>query len=398
MELWRSLAGMVEAELTGADPESSLQDVVEKGICVYDTRKVDDLTVCFCLHRSDCRRLRTLTEKSGDRLRYIRRVGLYWTGKQLLKRPVLLAGITLILLLTLFLPSRVFFVEVEGNSAVPSRLILERAQDCGIVFGAKRHKVRSEKIKNALLQSIPELQWAGINTYGCRAVISVRERTTPQKPQVGSGVSSIVAARDGVIRGMTVLKGTPCCTVGQAVKTGQVLISGYADLGLCIRATRAEGEVFAETKRELMAVMPTESLLRSEIIGLEKKYGLIIGKKQINFYKDSGISDTSCDKMYSVKYITLPGGLSLPVAIVTETWIHYEMSASALSEETAEAALSEFSSEYLSGSMTAGQIIQRDETLEWSEGLCALKGRYACLEMIGKTRLEENLNNYGQTD
>lgn len=36
-------------------------------------------------------------------------------------------------------------------------------------------------MKNALLSAIPELQWAGVNTYGCRAVISVRERTLPER-------------------------------------------------------------------------------------------------------------------------------------------------------------------------------------------------------------------------
>ena len=37
--------------------------------------------------------------------------------------------------------------------------------------------IRSEKVKNSLLQRIPQLQWAGINTDGCVAVISVREKT-----------------------------------------------------------------------------------------------------------------------------------------------------------------------------------------------------------------------------
>ena len=37
-------------------------------------------------------------------------------------------------------------------------------------------------------------------------------------------------------------------------------------------------------------------------------------------FKDSGISDTTCVKMYSEDYLTLPGGFRLPVALVTDTY------------------------------------------------------------------------------
>ena len=398
MDLWSSLSGMVEVELTSADPAGALGAISAAGITVFNACQEGDLTLRFGLHRKDHRRLRALAKKRGERLSFNGRKGLYWAARQLLKRPVLLAGVLLIVALSIYLPTHIYFIEVEGNLSIPTRLIIEKAEECGIAFGSARREVRSEHMKNALLQAIPELQWAGVNTYGCRAVISVRERTVPGEQSQTGGVSSIVASRDGVIREMTVLNGNPVCKVGQAVKAGQVLISGYTDCGICIRATQAQGEILAETRRTLTAVMPSEYLERGEMTGQEKKFSLIIGKKQINFYKDSGISDSSCDKMYVINHITLPGGLKLPIAVVTEVWTYYDTQPSQISGERAEDVLSEFSGHYLTGLMTAGQIENRAESIAWEEGVCCLRGRYACLEMIGKTRLEENLDNYGETD
>lgn len=398
MDFWRSLSGMVEAELTSADPANALSAINGAGITIFNARQVGDLTLQFGLLRRDHRRLRALAKRRGERLTFSHQRGLYWFGRQMLKRPILTGGILLLLFLTLYLPGSIYFVEVEGNVSLPARLIIEKAEECGLRFGADRRAVRSEKMKNALLQAIPELQWAGVNTYGCRAVISVRERSDMERQEPSTGVSSVVAVRDGVIREMTVLSGTAVCKTGQAVKAGQVLISGYTDLGLCIRATRAQGEVFAQTQRELKAVIPCECMDRTQLSHQEKKYGLIIGKKQINFYKDSGISDTTCDKMYTVNYMTLPGGLSLPIALVTEVWSYFDEQPLLITQESAEDILSDFSGHYLAGIMTAGQIEQRWEVLRWEESLCSLQGRYACVEMIGKTRFEENLDNYGETD
>lgn len=398
MDFWRSLSGMVEVELTSADPAGALWAINRAGIVIYNAHQRGALTLRFSLQRKDHRKLRVLTRKRGEQLSFSGRQGLYWVARMLLKRPVLIVGILLILVLTFYLPTRIYFVEVEGNLSIPTKQIIEKAESCGIGFGSSRREVRSERMKNALLQAIPDLQWAGVNTYGCRAVISVRERTEPEKEIQKSGVSSIIAARDGVIREMTVLNGNPVCKVGQAVKAGQVLISGYTDCGICIRATYSEGEILAETQRTLTAVMLSEYIQRGEMTRRETKYSLIIGKKQINFYKDSGISDASCDKMYSVKYITLPGGFELPVALATEVWTYFDTQPAEISEETAEEILSEFSGQYLTGTMTAGQIEGRTESLQWEDGIFFLRGRYACLEMIGKTRLEENLDDYEQTD
>lgn len=397
MDFWSSLSGMVEFRLTSADPAGAMGAISKAGIELFHACPQGELTICALVRRKDYKRLRRLAKKRGETVVIIRREGSYWTFRGLIRRPVLLMGIALICFLTLYLPSRILFVEVEGNCNVPAFLILEKAEECGLNFGVSRRQIRSERLKNALLQAVPELQWAGINTYGCRAVISVRERPSEEDIQEKGSVSSVVATRDGVISEITVYSGNRLCVPGQAVKAGEVLISGYTDCGICVRATHAQGEVFAHTQRSLTAVMPLQYAQKGQIQKQTKKYSLLLGKKLINFSKDSGISTAGCDKMYSVKYITLPGNLRLPLALVTETIVSYDTSSESMDEEKAQEILTSFSSEYLYHTMIAGHITQRYEIIQPNDEICILHGRYACVEMIGKTRIEENILGHGET-
>ena len=396
MDVFQSMAGMVEVELTSADPGRSLMLAADTGIHVFDTLQVSDLTLMFRIRRSDLQKLKKITEKRGDTLRVTRNAGIFWTGKKLMKRPVLLLGLLVMALLALYLPGRIYFVQVEGNQLVSSRQILEAAGDCGIRFGASRREVRSEKMKNNLLAAIPELQWAGVNTKGCVAVISVREKTSRDKEDVGPSVSSMIAVRDGIIVSCTAEKGELKCRVGQAVTEGEILISGYTDCGLCIRASRSMGEIFAQTRQDLAAVTPGEYTVRASKTGVEKKYALIIGKKRINFYKDSGILGTTCDKMSTVNYLTLPGGFALPLALVTERWVRYDCQPRPVPEDGAERILKDFASSCLKQQMVAGRILQQDTVVRLCDDVYRLDGDYACLELIGVEQSGELLENYGK--
>lgn len=391
MDIWNSVFGMVEVELTSADITQALHAINAAGIVLYHTGKKDDLTFVCRIRRSDFLKLKTIAEKRGERLSFVQRNGFYWVLHRLLSRPILLFGTLVLVLLSLYLPTRILFIRVEGNHVIPDRRILFEAEGCGLGFGVLRKDIRSEKLKNSLLQAIPQLQWAGVNTYGCTAVICVQERVNQTEPASQGGICSIVASRDGVISEMTVLQGNPLCKVGQAVKAGQVLVSGYKDCGIYIRACHAEAEIFAETQRDLSAVIPANYSARGEKIATEKKYRLIIGKKQINFFKDSGISGVGCDKMYTKYYLTLPGDFQLPIGFVVEEWTYSDQMAVQMEEEMARDILQSFSGEHLAASMVAGQILNKQERIDFCGDYFCQSGQYACVEMIGMTRLEEKL-------
>ncbi len=389
MDILRSQAGAVHIEFTSADMASLLTQISQRNISLENLAFIDEMTVRACVSRRDFLPLKSLIKSRGDGIKMKRRSGIYWHLRGLRSRPVLLGTIAGILFLSLFLPSRILFVRVEGNHTIPTRLVLEKAEECGISIFASGRNVRSEKVKNALIEKIPQLQWAGVNTKGCVATICVSEKTVGEEENTPGGICSIVASRDGVISELTVLQGNPVCRVGQAVKEGQVLISGYTDCGICIKGTRADGEVYGQTIREIEVVTPVITQKRATEQLKTKKYSLIFGKKLIKLYKGSGISDTSCVRIYEETRWTLPGGFSLPIALVCETVIDNDFTDCEPSEEYDW--LETETVDYLRSQMIAGKILDQRIELQAMDDVYCLRGRFSCLEMIGQIKNEEIL-------
>lgn len=398
MGFWKSLAGVYTLEITSASPSDMLKAVSDLGITLFDITYVDDLRVRGNIYKFDFEAVKSCLLKRGETHRIVRKKGIYWSAASLVRRPILVTGLAVFFFMVLFLPTRVLFVRVEGNEKIPAKLIIEKADICGIGFGASRREVRSEKMKNALLSAIPELQWAGVNTSGCVAVISVQERSTVDKDSPKHGVSSIVAARDGIIRNLTVLQGNALCKVGQAVKRGQVLVSGYTDCGIVIKGEVADAEITAQTLRYLTAAAPASYEERVNVLKQEMQYYIRIGKNIINLCKDSGISDASCVKMYEETYLTLPGGFQLPVSLITEQLVYYDSEIkTSLPDENADW-LKDAADAYLRGEMLAGEILDSHTDVYLQEDVYRFAGYYSCLEMIGQVRSEEIVQGNGKRD
>ncbi len=370
--------------ITGADIPATLKALTDAGVEVRQVDQQDELTVFCQIAGKEYEKTERILGKRGDFWKVLGREGLWYLIMRMVSRPALLLGLGLLTAATLVLPSRVFFVRVEGNVSVPARQILEAAEQCGIGFGTRRDAVRSEKVKNELLERIPQLQWAGVNTRGCVAVITVRERIPSQAVPIPSEFGHVVAARDGIIISCTATAGSLKCMPGQAVTEGQLLISGYTDCGISIRAEQAQGEVYAQTERNFRAIIPDTVAVKQKKTEVCRKITLIFGKKRIILWKDSGIWDTTCDRMYEEYYVTLPGGFQLPLALTVDTYAACDAVPQPVPEERARKKLEEFGDVYLHGQMVAGSIL--DSELEYTRagGCICLTGQYRCIEMIGK--------------
>lgn len=385
----RSIIGTITAELTSADIPASLMAICSEGIEIRCISDEDDLTVCLEIRRADWKMLRSLCTKRGDRVKVRRRNGVYWKLKMLAFRPVLTFGIIAMAFLTFFLPSRVLFIEVEGNDSVPTLQILEAAQESGITFGASRRDVRSERVKNAMLAKLAQLQWVGVNTRGCVAVISVHEKSINDSVTEKVGVSHIAAVCDGIILTATATRGTLLCVPGQAVKMGDILISGYTDCGIAVRATRAEGEVFAQTRHKLTTVTPRNMSKKADVASVKTNYSIIFGKKRINLCKGSGILEVGCGRMYEKTYITLPGGFSLPIAIVKETITRYAISEESDCADDLSDELADYSREYIIDRLIAGTIDDAHFAIREETGIVILDSDFVCTEMLGREKIEK---------
>ncbi len=380
-ELWWLIRGSVRLRLTAADPERTLRKLMEKHR-LEDVRRVSHLAVEFTVSVDKLNSVTAIGERYGDRVEILERRGFPQIVENWISYPVICLMIGVLIWASLWLPTRILFFRVEGNESIPQQKILEEASACGLYFGASRADVRSEQLKNRLLETFPELSWVGVNTSGSVATITVQER---QREPEGKALlpGNIVASIDGLVTALTATTGTPMCSVGEGVRAGQTLISGYTDLGLCTHVEAAQGEIYALTERQIAALLPRETTALREEPETVKKYSLLIGKKRINFYSDSGILYTGCGKMTKIRVLTLPGGWTLPVALIEEI---YEVSQTVSTErrpEDAETMLEAAARRELEQQMIAGQIREAETVFSEEDGF-RLTMLCRCHEMIGR--------------
>lgn len=388
MNVLYPFCGTLTLEITSASPEKALEEIMLSNIPLSNITKKTELIYQFQINHKDYSRIRRILQQREEKLVIVSRHGVYWSARALFKRPVLIILIWAVFALTCFLPSRIFFIEVEGNRILSDQQIISAAEQCGLSFGTSRKAIRSETLKNALLSRLPQLQWAGINTYGCRGVISVRERSEPEPIHQNDRITSIVADRDAFILSATVTAGTAMVRPGDSVMEGQTMISGYADHGLRIQTVRASGEILGLTNRSVSVVMPEKYLQINGNPTVKREISLLIRKKRINLWKDSRISDASCGRMYEEYFVSLPGGFPLPIAICIDRYLRYETVESQATETESYPSLQQFSDAYLLDQMTAGQILQKQHQTTAADGLYRLDSSYICSEYIGREQIE----------
>ena len=135
--------------------------------------------------------------------------------------------------------------------------------------------------------------------------------------------------------------------------------------------------------------MPLDWSQRATEGVVSRKISLIFGKKRINLWKGSGISDGSCVRMYEEYYVTLPGGFCLPVGVGIERITCGTVMELAYPWEEAVQLLTDFADAYLRQQMVAGSITHARVETDCDGTVCRLTGNYFCVEMIGTIRHNE---------
>lgn len=132
-------------------------------------------------------------------------------------------------LLCLFLSMawRVDIVAETDSNSVGSlkKEIFAVIEDCGVSPPVLKAAVDAGAVSNAILARCPSLSWVGLSFDGVTMTVSLAERSEEEKTAADCG--HVVAAKDGVVRQILVLKGQKQVEADATVKKGDILISGY---------------------------------------------------------------------------------------------------------------------------------------------------------------------------
>ncbi len=385
--------GKYTVKLTSAELEKVLTRILQTGIQISNLTKVDEVSCAFSLSRRAFSSANRIAVRNNGELEIQNRKGIYWNFIPILSRPFLLLCIFLLFFASAWIPQRILFVQIQGNKEIDTETIRSVAAESGVEPGAMRKELRSEEIKNYMLEKIPQLSWMGLNTNGCVAVISVSEKTNGLIDHAAAP-GNVYAGTDGLVERITAVEGIAQCGPGDAVAKGQILIAGARECGQVLMQTRASGEVIGQTKRSLHAVLMEDTLTKQVTGNFNWHISLILGKKRINLWKDSGICHSSCGRMYKEYWFALPGGFPLPVCLAVECAQQWE-EVDGISNDRKEF-LSTFADGYLTSAMDSGQILDQKINVFQSGDLWHLEGEYLCREQLGVFQEERMGEYYGE--
>lgn len=213
---------------------------------------------CFFVPaKEETRALQALRAKGVDGV--LRRAGGTARLKKMLRaRAGALFAAALCLAAAVICSRFVFFAQIEGGDESAQTLAMQIMEEEG--FPRLKSGVEEEELEELLYQAVPQLAFVSVKVRGCGVRVNmVMQHAEPQKPQERENV---YAGADGIVESVAVFSGTAEVQPGDAVKKGDLLISGRRVIGQdekgedIYEACAAAGEVKARVFVGGRSVLP----------------------------------------------------------------------------------------------------------------------------------------------
>lgn len=142
------------------------------------------------------------------------------------KRFGIIAGIILVLVVSVYFSQIVMTIEVQGNSRVSEDVILSALEELNIKQGTPIKDINFPYCENELRLMVDEVAWAGMHITGNRIVVEVTELV--DKPEMINEriPCNVVSGKDAYITYTSIYAGQLMHKVGDYVPQGTLLING----------------------------------------------------------------------------------------------------------------------------------------------------------------------------
>ena len=375
LRLLRFIFGYVTFTARGGFPERFINLCRQNRISLWDL-KSENSVISACTDVSCYKRIRKAAKKSGMRVRIFKKHGLSFFLNRHSRRMGLVAGMLICMSVLLILSTRIWRIEVIGNTEIPSEEILEVFDGLGVRAGVPVSSIDEWTVEQAAIKKLPELSWVNINLTGSSAQIEVREVIEQNKVDNSEAPANIVAAKDGQIVYLRPFKGTQEKKIGTGVVKGDLLISGFIEyIDMSTSICRAKGYVVARTDYQLEAESITEKQVKT-LSGTEKSYSL----EFLSFKIPLGRQKSGFEEKSSL-YLN---GATLPFSVICRTQNSFAESKITLDKEkNSNLARLEFYDKAVN-EFRYKQVEKAEIEEKETENGYKIKGSFTCLENIGE--------------
>lgn len=228
IDLFRAIKGFVTFEVCGGFTERFINLCTQKRIGIFDVRYINSHIEAKIAPKS-FGRLRSVARKTGVKINVINKSGIPFILLRNRHRVGLMAGAIFFALFMLIMNRFLWCIDSSGSEKFSKEQIIEVAQSIGIKPGVFLPSFDEKKAAREIYKYFDgELSWVSVNIKGSMAFIEVRDTKVPQSVEDESPCN-IIADFDGVILSDETLSGIKNISKGNAVKKGDLLISGVIE-------------------------------------------------------------------------------------------------------------------------------------------------------------------------
>lgn len=246
--LYRIVFGFLRVCIYGDFKERALTLCAQNGITLWNNRLKEGKIECNILVK-DFRLLRSVLRGKGVKVHILKKRGVPFILNRYRKRSGILVGAVLFFAIIQLMSGYIWIIDVEGNSKVSTAKILSACHSVGLDIGIRKDSFYPKLKREELMLCLDGVAWSSLNVEGSRLTVNVTEIKERDKEKT---YSNLKAASDGIIEKMDITSGTSVVSVGQAVKKGDLLVSGIIETADGTRFVGSRGKVYAKTKEEIV--------------------------------------------------------------------------------------------------------------------------------------------------
>ncbi len=264
-KLPKYLKGTVIFEIKADKSEEFLNACAREKLPLFNIKYKKDMLEVTCV--VDTYKKIQRLKINGLKRKILSKKGVRFKVYKYRKRSGLVIGCVFMITALITMSGFVWDISVSGNERLSTNVILQTLEECGFKEGIGKSNLDISKIENQMMINLPDLSWISINLDGSFAYVEVKERTMPPVSEDVSRPSNLIAAMDGQIIKMDIVKGKPITMVGSGVVKGELLVAGfYNDKKDNIILEHSSGKVYAncEIKRNFEISLKAKNTVGSE--------------------------------------------------------------------------------------------------------------------------------------
>lgn len=374
-------------------PQRLLNLAAQEGLLFWGLDWQDANHLYLTIPSQNKKRFAQLAGKIGASVAVESGHGMPVLWSRLRKRVGFLLGFAMSLTTVLLLSQFVLVIEITGNQRVATADIQNALAKAGVSPGVYGPSLSLSQLPQVVMADLEGIAWMGINRYGTRIEVSLRETVPPPEIYQREGLFDVVSTASGIIEEIQAFQGEKMVEVGDTVTQGQVLLSGNVELPPPLYSENpsqwlevpASGKVIARTWRQITAVIPQTVAVKETYGVAEHSFTLSFFGNHWTFFDHRVIFPENYGKIKTSHSIT--GLEQWPLTFSQESQSPYKTTETPLNRSASRDLLEEALLQELQRRIGhTGEILGTEFTAVEKDGLLQVTILGECREEIGQVK------------